>query len=370
MAGKKFRVLVVDDSALVRELISDTLLVSDELELAGTAKNGREALDLFAQLRPDVITLDIQMPVMDGLTTLRELLRLHPVPVVMVSATTRLGAEITLEALEMGAIDYVTKPEGGTANDKVWQEEFLRKVRSAASANVTQVLAIRTRHAEQRKQRQAATAQRSEPTTVAPPRDFADKLIALGISTGGPPALSELFEQLQGPLPPIVIVQHMPAHFTKQFAGRLNSLSRLTCKEAETGDILEPNHAYIAAGGFQLEILPHGRGGKLRVREGELVSGHRPSVDVMMTSAAKIYGDRCLGIIMTGMGRDGADGCKLIKQAGGYVLGQDEKTSDVYGMNRVAFVEGGVDKQFPLSEGAGVISQTVKRLWVNVLAGV
>lgn len=367
MSGKKYRVLVVDDSALVRELISDTLLESKELELVGTAKNGREALDLFAQLNPDVITLDVQMPVMDGLETLQELLNRRPIPVVMVSATTRLGADITLEALERGAIDYVTKPQGSPTGTAIWKEEFLRKVRSAATANVAQVLAIRNRRAEQRKKR-PVISQRIEPTTTAPASEFTDKVIALGISTGGPPALAYLFEHLQPPLPPLVIVQHMPPHFTKQLANRLDSISRIGCKEAATGDILEANHAYIAPGGFHLEILPNGRGGKLRVREGELVSGHRPSVDVMMTSAANLYNDRCLGVIMTGMGRDGADGCKRIRERRGYVLGQDEKSSDVYGMNRVAFLEGGVDKQFCLTEGATIISQMVKRLWVHAAA--
>lgn len=197
---------------------------------------------------------------------------------------------------------------------------------------------------------------------------FNDKCIAIGISTGGPPALATLLERLAPPLPPIVIVQHMPAQFTLPFAARLDSLSRLTVKEAETGDLLQPNYVYVAPGGQHLEIRRHGLSGKLLVRAGNPVSGHRPSVDVMLASAAGVFGPRCLGMIMTGMGRDGADGCRALRAAGGYVLGQDETSSDVYGMNKVAMLEGNVDRQFSLDAAAGVLLQQMKRLWAPKLA--
>jgi two-component system, chemotaxis family, protein-glutamate methylesterase/glutaminase len=192
--------------------------------------------------------------------------------------------------------------------------------------------------------------------------ELADKCIAIGISTGGPPALTSLLETLRPPMPPIVIVQHMPVQFTKPLADRLNSISALTVSEAVNGDFLGPNCVLIAPGGKHLELEGRAANAKTVVRDGPLVSGHRPSVDVMMTSAAEVFGHNCLGVIMTGMGRDGADGCRAIRQAGGYVLGQDEESSAVYGMNRVAYVEGNVDQQFALQHAAAVITKRIRGL--------
>ena len=372
MSGK-IRVLVVDDSALIRQIIVDNIEATTDLEVAGVATDGAHALAIFDETRPDVVTLDIQMPKMDGLETLDALLARRPLPVVMVSAQTRLGADITLEALERGAIDYVAKPDGARNAEVTLRDELLRKIRSVAGTDLKRVLEIRKRRAERRKERreQAPLSKTASSSPIAAiPLDLNDKCIALGISTGGPPALTLLFENLVPPLPPLVIVQHMPQHFTRQFADRLNSISRLSVKEAETGDVLEPNHAYIAQGGQHLEIRKQGRSGKLLVRDGDPVSGHRPSVDVMMKSAALVFGSRCLGVIMTGMGRDGSDGCAAIRAVGGYVLGQDEATSDVYGMNKVAFNEGNVDRQFGLDEAAGTLMQQVKRMWSPMLASV
>jgi two-component system chemotaxis response regulator CheB len=370
MAQHKTRVMVVDDSKLIRQIIVDNIAETEDLEVVAVAEDGRQAVKLFDSACPDVVTLDIEMPHMNGLETLEALLSRRLVPVIMVSSQTRLGADITLEALERGAIDYIAKPDGGRNADAVLRDELLRKIRSIAGTDLMRVLEIRRRRAERRRERREAQSIRpaaSVPVGMMSGGEYADKCIALGISTGGPPALTSLFEALTPPLPPIVIVQHMPPHFTKQFAARLDSLSPIAVKEAETGDVLEPNHAYVAPGGFHLEIRKQGRSGKLLVREGDPVSGHRPRVDVMMHSAAAVFGDRCLGIIMTGMGRDGAAGCAAIRAAGGYVLGQDEATSDVYGMNKVAYLEGHVDRQFGLEEAAGTIMKQIKRQWAAAL---
>jgi len=365
MPDRVTRVLVVDDSALIREIISDFIRSTPWLELAGIARDGDEAIRQVEKLSPDVVTLDVQMPRKDGLQTLDEILKLRPVPVLMVSALTQLGANTTLDALDRGAMDYVAKPDGtGTSATAQLKEELLRKIRAVAGIDVKRILAIRRERNAKRRE--------TVPTPIAPVKPaiqpatesaLADKCIALGISTGGPPALTRLFEGLRPPLPPIVIVQHMPAQFTRAFAWRLNSMSPLEVKEAATGDVLKPNCVYIAAGGFHLELKKSIREVRCQVVEGDVVSGHKPSVDVMMKCAAQIFGDRCLGIIMTGMGRDGADGCAAIRAAGGYVLGQDAESSDVYGMNKAAMVEGHVDRQFHLEQGATTIMAQVQKMW-------
>jgi len=362
VAGSKTRVLVVDDSPLIRERIADFIEATPDLEVAGKARDGEDALKQLDQVKPDVITLDVQMPKMDGLATLDAILKRDPIPVIMVSALTQLGATTTLDALDRGALDYVTKPESGSAVDRVLGDELLRKIRAMAGTDVRRMLRIRKERA-QRQQTKAAQPAVASPVATESASHYADKVIAIGISTGGPPALTILFEGLRPPLPPIVIVQHMPAHFTKPFAWRLNSLSPLTIKEAATGDVLEPNHVYVAQGGKHLSLRKSASRVSLRVEDGEPVSGHKPSADVMMKSAAEIYGDRCLGVIMTGMGRDGSDGCGEIRRRGGYVLGQDEPSSDVYGMNKVAYVEGNVDAQFGLDAAATLVTRQVRRHW-------
>ena len=362
MPRPAIRVLVVDDSAVIRQIICDNIAKTSDMIVAGAAADGEQALAQLDAARPDVITLDVQMPKMDGLATLAAILERRPVPVVMCSSLTRLGATTTLDALDRGAVDYVAKPDYGPETKAALSDELMRKIRIAAGTDVRRILEIR----RTRKLRRAEM-----PATPPPPKqvsdegaaEFADKCIALGISTGGPPALSLLFEALRPPLPPIVVVQHMPPAFTKPLAWRLDALSALSIKEAEAGDVLKPNHVYIAPGGRHLQLAPLGRTVKCVLGDGPPVSSHKPSVDVLMCGAAKLYGARCLGIVMTGMGRDGADGCKAIRAAGGYVLGQDEATSDVYGMNKVAHAEGGVDRQFALSEGPKFITALVRKFW-------
>jgi two-component system chemotaxis response regulator CheB len=194
------------------------------------------------------------------------------------------------------------------------------------------------------------------------PPELVGRCVAIGISTGGPPALAQLFDALGPPMPPIVVVQHMPSSFTKPFACRLDSLSELSVKEAATGDVLVPNQVLLAPGGKHLQVRRVGHMVRVVIHDGPAVSGHKPSVDVMMNSVAEAFGGGCLGVIMTGMGRDGADGCRAIRAAGGYTLGQNEATSDVYGMNKVAYVEGHIDQQFALQDAATLITQQVRRL--------
>jgi two-component system, chemotaxis family, protein-glutamate methylesterase/glutaminase len=356
MGQENIGVLVVDDSAVSRAIICDQIEAAAGMSVAGRARDGRAAIDKVAALHPDVITLDLQMPGMDGLAVLDAVLAAEAIPVIMVSSLTYAGAAVTLDALERGAVDYVPKPERG-ARSQGFAEELISKIRAAAGMDVRRMMASRKRRTVVARLPERPMA---KSTPDACPPDLADKCVALGISTGGPPALSRLLAELRPPMPPMVIVQHMPPQFTGPLATRLDSISALSVREACDGDALQPNSVLIAPGGKHLEIGRRGNCVRVSIRDGETVSGHRPSVDVMMTSAAKAFGPNCLGVIMTGMGRDGANGCRAIRQAGGYVLGQDATSSDVYGMNKVAFVEGNVDQQFGLSEASTIIAREVR----------
>lgn len=364
MVGAKIRVLVVDDSALMRKMITDQLKSAPGIEVVGTASNGREAVEMVRRLQPTVVTLDIQMPGMDGLRALDAILQVRPTAVIMVSSLTQAGAAITLDALECGAIDYVSKPESGAAASAVLGAELVRKIRFAASADIERIVRNRRRMATRSPRSSAPPV--SGPSlpkleTTNEPSGLINACIAIGISTGGPPALTSLLSALRPPMPPIVVVQHMPAQFTKPFAWRLNACSALSVTEGCDRDPLRCNHVYIAPGGYHMAVRGRKGTARLHVFNGEPVSGHKPSVDVLMKSVAQIFGRSALGVIMTGMGRDGAQGCRDIRAAGGFVLGQDEATSDVYGMNKVAYVEGNVDRQFALHEGARLITQFVEQ---------
>jgi len=353
---RRIRVLVVDDSRLMRTMISDALAKADDLEVVGTAANGREAISQVEKLSPDVVTMDVMMPGMSGLEALATVMQRHPTRVIIVSSLTTRTANTTLEALNLGAVDYVAKPEGTSQFQQVVQDQLIPKLRMAVAVDLN---ALR---------RAGATKSRRVAGSGATSKLGADsaKCIALGISTGGPPALTHLFEQLAPPLPPIVIVQHMPAQFTGPFAARLNSLSPLTVREAVDGCPLQVNEVLVAPGGKHLSLRRAGAQIFAVVRDGDPVSGHKPSVDVMMSSAATLFGRHCLGVIMTGMGCDGADGCGAIKAAGGVVLGQDEGSSAVYGMNKVAFNRGYVDEQFGLAAAAEMITSRAQRMPVLV----
>lgn len=354
MSRSPIKVLIVDDSPLVREMLCDALANKTDMLVIGVAESGEAALSLLEKLSPDVITLDLHMPKMDGLATLDAILARRPVPVIVVSSFAKRAAELTLQALDHGALDYVEKPSGLADAQKVYGEDLPQKIRNMAGADVTRVLRYRRLQSTRSKQPVKGKVGTVPPTSMR-------GCIALGISTGGPPALSTLLSALSPPLPPIVIVQHMPLRFTGLFAKRLDTLTSLEVKEAEQGDLLRSNQVLIAPGGTHLRLRrTTAKDVCIQLESGEPVSGHKPSVDVMMASAAKAYGEQCLGVIMTGMGRDGATGCKAIRDAGGYVLAQDEASSDVYGMNKVAFVEGHVDQQVSLGQMARAIVKRVQ----------
>jgi two-component system chemotaxis response regulator CheB len=320
------RVLIVDDSNVMRQLISAALSADPELEVVGEAGDPLQAREAIKALNPDVITLDVEMPNMNGIDFLERIMRLRPMPVVMVSTLTARGTEATLAALELGAVDCIEKPRG---SDAAGFRMIAEKVKMAAKARVRQGV------------------RRSEP---APTDDFTpnDKIVCIGSSTGGVEALLTMVERLPANCAPTVITQHMPASFTKSFAERLNRACAAQVSEARDGDPLIPGRVYVAPGGdFHLEIegTKHLR---CKVIQGDPVSGHCPSVDVLFNSVARTAKDRAVGVILTGMGRDGAKGLMAIRQAGGRTLGQDESTCVVYGMPRAAFELGAVERQLPL----------------------
>lgn len=337
---RRVRVLVVDDSALMRRLLSDLLGASPEIEIVGTARDGREAVLQTARLKPDVITLDVAMPEVSGLDALPAILAVHEVPVVMVSALTREGADVTLKALEFGAVDFFPKPTRNQLTEmRADADQLIAKVLTAAGGRVLR-------------------GRRAPTITSAPPvARRAGAVVVIGISTGGPQALSRVIPLLKPPAPPILIVQHMPAQFTGVFAERLNRGSALEVKQAVEGDLVVPNRVLVAPGGRHMRLtgVPPRVQATLSSPDEPAVDGHRPSVNVLFESAARIFQAATVGVIMTGMGRDGVDGCKAILAAGGFTLGQDEATSVVYGMNKAAFLEDAVSTQFALDDLAAIL---------------
>jgi two-component system chemotaxis response regulator CheB len=346
-SSRRVRVLVVDDSALMRRLLTDVFNASGRIEVVGVARDGREAVAQAARLKPDVVTLDVEMPEVSGLDALPAILAVHEVPVVMVSALTQEGADVTLKALEFGAVDFHPKPTRNQLSELRAEGELLvAKVLGAAQGRV-----FRPRKAPPAPPGSSPAPARSTPGP-ARLREGVAACVAIGISTGGPQALSRIIPLLRPPTPPILIVQHMPAPFTNVFAQRLARSSSLEVKEAADGDAVAPNRVLVAAGGRHLTLVgrPSHARASLSPADAPPVSGHRPSVDVLFRSVAKVYQAGAVGVIMTGMGRDGVEGCRAIVDAGGLTLGQDEATSVVYGMNKAAFLEGAVQFQFSLDD--------------------
>jgi two-component system chemotaxis response regulator CheB len=359
----RVRVLIVDDSALMRRLLSDLLSSAPEIEIVGTARDGREAVLQAARLKPDVITLDVEMPEVSGLEALPAILAVHPVPVVMVSALTQEGADVTLQALELGAVDFMAKPERNQlAEMRASRDLLVGKVLAAAQSRVR-----RPRRTASLSSTSSSTTSPSTKSVTSRPPTRPPGLSAtpppisasappsplcfvIGISTGGPQALSQVFPLLVPPLPPILVVQHMPAQFTGIFAERLNRYSTVPIKQAEEGDPVLPDRILIAPGGRHMVLIGHPPRVRIGLLDQPPVSGHRPSIDVLFQSAARAYQSATIGLLMTGMGRDGVEGCKAILAAHGFTLGQDEGTSVVYGMNKAAFLEGAIKAQFALDE--------------------
>ncbi len=339
--------MVVDDSVVMRQMLTAILQEDPTIQVIAQAPDPLVAKELLKQHSPDVITLDVEMPHMSGLEFLEKIMTLKPTPVVMISSLTIRGAEATLHALELGAVEYVAKPTADLQNNlPVLAEEIRRKVHVAARARVRPLF---------RKQHPQAAAKMANTAMRA-----GEKIIAIGSSTGGVEAVTQILTNLPADCPPILITQHMPATFTTSFAQRLNSLCALTVKEAEQGDRIVPGHVYIAPGNFHLELARQGSDYICKIHQEPAVSGHRPSVDVLFKSVAVVAGRQAVGCILTGMGRDGADGMLAMKRAGATNYGQDEATSVVYGMPKAAFDIGAVDKQYPLKELAPHILEAAR----------
>jgi two-component system chemotaxis response regulator CheB len=348
------RVLVVDDSAFMRRVIGEAIASQPDLELAGTANNGLDALLKVEQLKPDVLTLDVEMPEMDGLAALRHLMARYPRPVIMVSSVTQAGATATIRALNIGAVDFVAKPSGAISLDfhRV-RDELLQKIRIAATARVTGTSAV--------------SAGRPAPSSHPPlPRQAAveragrfDRLVVIGSSTGGPRALGTLVPQLRNDgHTAYLIVQHMPAGFTKSLAERLDSLSELTVREAQEGDRLAAGVALVAPGDFHLRVAATGA---IELDHSDRVHGVRPSVDITLGSVAQHFGRQTVVSILTGMGVDGATGAAAVHAAGGSVLAEDESTCVVYGMPRAVVEKGVADRVVPLDRMAHAVSDALAK---------
>jgi len=337
----KIKVLIVDDSALMRQLLSELLSRDSGLTVVGVAPDAYVAWDKIQTLAPDVLTLDVEMPRMDGLSFLRKIMELHPLPVVMVSTLTQANADVTIQALEIGAVDFVAKPTSQLDKGmEILARDLQTKIKEAAR---TRVYA------------RPDTAPIQRPVSAPKSIGVTDKIIFVGASTGGVEALLKLLLGFPEDCPPILITQHMPERFTPSFAARLNSMCAMKVVEATDEQVVQQGHVYIAPGSHHLEIVRKLNHYVCRLNAGPPVSGHRPSVDVLFASAARVVGRKAVGAILTGMGKDGAQGLLEMRQAGAAALGQDEKSSLIYGMPRAAFERGAVMHQVPLDKMAASI---------------
>lgn len=334
------KVLIVDDSAYMRVVLKDMLQSEQGMHVVGTARNGIEAVDKVKALSPDVVLLDIQMPKMDGLAALQRIMKEHPTRVLMLSAMNKMDVQLPLKALEMGAVDFIPKPSGPVSIDIVrYKKSIVDLIRSAFAARMDVL----------RKMKGPLQVEQLELTKSAPKRPL-PKAVVLAASTGGPRSLEVVFASLPRSLPAtLFIVQHIPAEFSSSFASRLNAAKGPQVILARDGDVPEPGKAYLAPGGLHLKLSPATGGGSvLRLDEGAPVQFVRPSADVLLESAARVYGSGLMAIIMTGMGSDGAKGAKAVKAAGGRVLAQDEATSVIFGMAKAVVAEGTADEVVPL----------------------
>ncbi|MBS1713543.1 MAG: chemotaxis response regulator protein-glutamate methylesterase [Armatimonadetes bacterium] len=331
----KTRVLIIDDSPFIRRMLSDWLKDASDFEVAGVATNGEEGVRMVQELKPDIVTLDVEMPVMDGLTALAKIMAVGPVPVLMVSSVTTQGAEQTIKALELGAVDFVTKPDGGAGFKFVRsKDELLDKLRGVRSARVGG---------------RCGPSHTARPTSVRQ----TDKTVLIASSTGGPKALATLFAGMPKGFPaPVLIVQHMPAGFTASFARRLEQIGAMPVHEASDGETVKAGIALVAPGGRHMSVTSEGR---VKLTDEAPQHGVRPAADVLFKSGAKLYKDQAIGVVLTGMGRDGAAGALALREAGGTVLGECESSCVVYGMPKAAKEIGAVDAEFPIDEMAQAI---------------
>lgn len=345
----KTRVLIIDDSALVRSLLTEIINAQSDMQAIGAAPDPLVAREMIRALNPDVLTLDVEMPKMDGLDFLERLMRLRPTPVVMVSTLTERGAEVTLRALELGAVDFVSKPKIGIASGlQDLGREICEKIRVASAAKM---------------HRHAGVAPAAPPPQKAAPAAFSrlstEKLIAIGASTGGTEAIKEVLIRLPADSPAVLITQHMPPGFTKSFAARLDGLCRITVTEASDGARALPGHAYVAPGDRHLRLGRSGANYVLALDDGPPVNRHRPSVDVLFRSVAQHAGRNALGVMLTGMGKDGATAMLEMKRAGSHNIAQDEASCVVFGMPKEAIACGAVDEVLPVT---GIAARLQERL--------
>ncbi len=352
----KKKILVVDDSAFMRKVIADMIESDPELQVIGVAKNGEEAIERIKELSPDVVTLDIEMPKMDGLTALKIIMERDPLPVIMLSSLTKKGAEETMKALDLGAFEFITKPSSLVkVSTPEMREELIGKLKLACKTKIRKPVPI---------------ARPVRPIMPSPSFDTPahkgsvgfKKIIAIGTSTGGPRALQDVIPFIPGSIDAsILIVQHMPPGFTKSLADRLDGMSQIKVKEAEDGDIMQAGHAYLAPGDSHIKVTKQSGRFVIKLDNGDRVSGHKPSVDAMMYSIVELKEKNVIGVIMTGMGSDGADGMKKLKDQKGFVIAQDEESCIVFGMPKSAIKIGGVDKVVSLSN---IASEIVKAMEV------
>ncbi|MFZ2540365.1 MAG: chemotaxis response regulator protein-glutamate methylesterase [Gallionella sp.] len=341
MKKHKIKVLVIDDSALIRGVMKEIINREKDMECVGAAPDPLAAREMIKSLNPDVLTLDVEMPKMDGLDFLARLMRLRPMPVVMVSTMTELGSDITFRALELGAVDFISKPKldiergmeeyGITITDKIRAAALSRVNKKAVDSAV-----------------QGKLSADAILPSVAGRFLSTEKLLVIGASTGGTEAIKEILTKLPADAPAVLVTQHMPEHFTKSFAERLNSLCKISVKEAEHNERVLPGHAYIAPGHSHLLLKRSGTNYMTQLNQGELVNRHRPSVDVLFRSAANVAGANALGIILTGMGKDGAQGLLEMRHADAHTIAQDEASCVVFGMPKEAIAAGGVCEILPL----------------------
>lgn len=353
---KKIRVVVVDDSALVRSLLAEIINRQPDMACVGAASDPLVAREMIRELDPDVITLDVEMPKMDGIEFLSRLMRLRPMPVIMISTLTERGTEVTMRALELGAVDFVAKPKTGLADGfSALATQIVEKIRIASSARVKRAV-VQPAAAFQAGGRPHSSSQQVK---LLGARTH-DKLIFIGASTGGTEAIKEVLTRLPADAPAILITQHMPAGFTRSFAERLNSLCAMSVKEAEAGERILSGHAYIAPGGRQFSV--ERRGGSLVavVEDSALVNRHKPSVEVLFKSAALALGEHAIGVMLTGMGSDGARAMREMKDAGSYNIVQDEASSVVFGMPREAIAHGAADEVLPVTQIATALLAQLK----------
>ena len=344
MNKNKIRVLIVDDSALIRKVLTEIINSHHDMEAIGAAPDPLVAREMIRALNPDVLTLDVEMPRMDGLDFLKKLMRLRPMPVVMVSTVTEKGSDITFQALELGAVDFVSKPKIDIASGmQGYSDEIADKIRAAMVARIRRHVIKEVDPRNSADVVLPAIANRVAST---------EKLIIVGASTGGTEALKDFMIQLPLDCPGMLITQHMPENFTKAFAARLDRQCKITVVEAKGGERVLPGHAFLAPGHSHLLLKRSGANYITELSQGELVNRHRPSVDVLFRSAANFAGKNAIGVILTGMGKDGAAGMMEMKQAGAYNFAQDEASCTVFGMPKEAIAQGGVDEVVPLQNMA------------------